>query len=46
MGAVVGYDIPPASYWEDEEDKERAEDSYWTDWDMREQEAVDRHFGK
>ena len=38
--------IPPASYWEDEEDMERAEDSYWADWDMREQEAVDRYFGK
>ena len=45
MGAIVGYDIPPSSYWDDEEDRQRAEEAYRSDWDMREQEAVDRYYG-
>lgn len=45
MGAVEGYDIPPASYWDGEEDRKWAEEAYWADWNMKEDEAVERHYG-
>ena len=43
--AIAGYDVPYGDYWDDEEDRERANAAYWADWDMREQEAVDRYYG-
>lgn len=43
--AVQGYDIPYDSYWDDEEDRERANEAYWADWDLREMQALERHCG-
>ena len=47
MRAISTYDrdMPPASYWDDEEDRRRAEEAYWADWNMKEEEAVERHYG-
>ena len=46
MGAVAGYDIPyDENLLDDDEDRARDDEVYWADWMIREQDAVDRHYG-
>lgn len=45
MGAIAGYDIPQADWGMSEEEQENERYYADCDYDLREQAAIDRHYG-